>query len=106
MKKIYLFLFFTCFISVYSVDARTTAEVLDLPVSNAITAGEYDIEVIINALEDMGFKVEELKINGPEEEEKECRMTIKGTYDEKEVDLVIVIKGQTCAELLKGIMKS
>src|SRR6056297_1068353 len=101
MKKIYLFLLITCFISIHSVDARSAAEVIDVPAQTSITTVQYDLEVIINALEKLGFEIEELEIIELKEEEKECKMTIKGTVDEKEVDLTIVVKGQTCAELFR-----
>ena len=106
MKKIYLFLFITCFISINSMDARATAENLEVPVQTTVSADQYDLEVIINALENLGFEIEKLEVINPEEEEKECKMTIKGTVDKKEVDLTIVVKGQTCTELFKEILKN
>lgn len=105
MKKIYLFLFITCFISINSIDARSTAAVSDVPVKTEVTVGQYDLEVIITALEELGFEIEKLEVVNTEVEEKECKMTIKGTVDNKEVDLTIVVKGQTCSELLKEILK-
>ncbi|NGP75838.1 hypothetical protein G3570_04285 [Balneolaceae bacterium YR4-1] len=104
MKKIYLFLFFTCFISVYSVEARPIADVLDLTVSNSITTSQYDLEAIINALEDLGFKVEAIETY-KDPEVKKCTLTVKGIYDGKEVELIIVIEGMTCTELIKELMK-
>lgn len=105
MKKICLFLFITCFISINSMDARATMEVLEVPVQITVSADQYDIDVLIDALEELGFKIEKLELIDPEEDEKECKMTIKGTVDKKEVDLTIVVKGQTCSELLKEILK-
>jgi signal recognition particle subunit SEC65 len=88
------------------MDARATAENLEVPVQTTVSADQYDLEVIINALENLGFEIEKLEVINPEEEEKECKMTIKGTVDKKEVDLTIVVKGQTCTELFKEILKN
>ena len=104
MKKIYLFLLITCFISIHSVDARSAAEVIDVPAQTSITTVQYDLEVIINALEKLGFEVETIEAF-IDPDVKKCKLTVKGTLNGKEVELELIIEGMTCTELLKELMK-
>lgn len=105
MKKIYLFLFITCFISINSMDARSVVEIPNIALETSINADQYDLEVIVKALEELGFEIEKLELIDPEEE-KECKVTIKGTYKGDDIDITITIKGQTCGEILKEILSS
>ena len=105
MKKICLFLFITCILSVNSMDARSAVEIPNIAVETSINADQYDLEVLVKALEELGFEVEKLEVQDPEKKkEKECKVTIKGTIKGDDVDITVTVKGQTCGEILKEIL--
>lgn len=104
MKKICMFLFIACVISIHSMEARSAVEILTEPAQTTHNISQSDSEVLINILENLGFEIEKLEVlenNG----EKSCKVTIKGTYNGIEVEIVLIIEGMTCAELLKEITK-
>lgn len=104
MKKICMFLFITCVISVHSMEARSAVEILNEPAQTTYNINQSDSEVLINILENLGFEIEKLEVLA-DDDKKECTITIKGTYDNKDVDLTITIKDQTCAEFFKDLLK-
>lgn len=103
MKKICMFLFITCVISVHSMEARSAVEILNEPAQTTYNINQSDSEVLINILENLGFEIEKLEVLA-DGDEKECTITIKGTYKGEEIDVTITIKGQTCGEILKELM--
>ena len=104
MKKICLFLFITCIISVNSMDARPVTEVLNEPVQTTYNIDQSDSDVLITFLENMGFEIEKLEIL-EEGAEKECSFTIKGTYKGEDIDIKVTIIGQTCSEFFGELIK-
>ena len=104
MKKLCLFLFLVGFVSVNSIDARSTVDALDGSIQTSVTADQYNLDVIIEALEKLGFEIEKLEVSEAQVEEKKCKITLKGTYKGEEIDLTITIEGQTCAEFFKSLL--
>lgn len=104
MKKIYLFLFITCIISVNSIDARSIAEIPSVPVETSVNADQYDLEILAKALNDLGFEIKDVGIYA-DPTVKKCTVTIKGKFNGIEIEVVVVIEGKTCSELLKEVMK-
>lgn len=55
-------------------------------------------------LTDLGFEIDVLEFEDGVDEES-CKMKVKGTVGDKEVDLEIEIDGVSCSELLSNLIK-
>lgn len=102
MKKICLFLFITCIVSANSMIASPAIDTQDTPTQISLNVVQYDLEILVDMLEDLGVEIIELEFieSG---DDKQCTVTVRGTYDGIEIELVFVIKGMTCTEVLKAL---
>lgn len=102
MKKICLFLFITCIVSANSMIASPAIDFPNSPTQISLNVVQYDLEVIVDLLENLGVEVRDLEFL-EKGDEKECTVTVRGTYDGIVIELVFVIKGMTCTEVLKAL---
>ena len=102
MKKICLFLFITCIVSANSMIASPAIDFPNSPTQISLNVVQYDLEVIVDLLENLGVEVRDLDFL-EKGDEKEFTVTVRGTYDGIVIELVFVIKGMTCTEVLKAL---
>jgi hypothetical protein len=62
----------------------------------------HEIEIIVDVLKELG-----LEINNVEFIEqnllKSCKLTVKGTFNGKEIEVVLIIEGMSCEEVIKAL---
>lgn len=102
MKKLFMILCMAGLISANPLAAFATNGMVP-ETAEITTLGNNDyIDAIIIVMEELGFETEEVKLF-QEHLQKSCKLTIKGTLDGKEVEVVITIEGMTCAEVIKAL---
>lgn len=104
MKKICLFLFITCIVSVNSMVASPVIDTPSTPTQVSLNVVQYDLEILVDMLENLGLEISDLELleNG---DEKKCSFTIKGTYKGEDIDVKVTIIGQTCSEFFGALLK-
>lgn len=102
MKKICLFLFITCIVSANSMIASPVIDTPSTPTQISLNIVQYDLEILVDMLEGLGVEIINLEFleNG---DDKQCTVTVRGTFNGVEIELVFVIKGMTCTEVLKAL---
>ncbi len=104
MKKLFIVFGIVCLVSSSTLFAKSSSDVLPIINSQSeMNMFQNDVVTMTNLIQETELEIKFLFLY-ENEPEKECRMTVKGTIDGKEVDLVIVIEGQTCAEFFKEML--
>lgn len=104
MKKLFILLGIVCLVSSSPLIAKSSSDFLPIKKSQSeMNLFQNDVVTMTNLIQETDLEIKFLFLY-ENEPEKECRMTVKGTIDGKEVDLVIVIEGQSCAEFFKELL--
>jgi len=104
MKKLFIVFGIVCLVSSSTLFAKSSYDFLPIIKSQSeMNLFQNDLVTMTNLIQETEVEIKILLLN-EDEPAKECRMTVKGTIDGKEVDVVIVIEGQSCAEFFKELL--